>query len=182
MELRNPEKKPILYYYMIAIAVLLILNTFVFPLLFQPQVSEVTYNEFMTRLDQGQVKAVQRTDTEILFACEEGDKTTYYKTGLWADDGLTQRLMDKGVDFASEIPAQNSPLLSFLISWLLPIAFFLFLGRMLSKKMSGLGGNAMSFGKANAKIYAENETGKSFQDVAGEDEAHRDRGLPAQPR
>ncbi len=173
-ELRSPEKKPLIFYYIIALVALLLLNTFVFPLLFTPQVTEVPYSEFLQRVDEGQVGAVQMSasTSEIVFTISDRDgRPTYYKTGIWPDDTLTQRLSEHGVDFASEIPTRTSPILSFLISWIIPIALFMLMGRFLSKRITGLGGNAMSFGKANAKIYAETETGKTFSDVAGEDEA-----------
>ncbi len=173
-ELRSPEKKPLIFYYIIALVALLLLNTFVFPLLFTPQVTEVPYSEFLQRVDEGQVGAVQMSasTSEIVFTISDRDgRPTYYKTGIWPDDTLTQRLSEHGVDFASEIPTRTSPILSFLISWIIPIALFMLMGRFLSKRITGLGGTAMSFGKANAKVYAETETGKTFSDVAGEDEA-----------
>ena len=100
---------------------------------------------------------------------------TAYKTGLWPDPDLTQRLRDADVEFSKEIPTQASPLVSFLVQWIMPILMFVILGqilgRMMQKRMGGMGGPAMSFGKSNAKIYAETETGKTFADVAGQEEA-----------
>ena len=105
----------------------------------------------------------------------QGGGVTAYKTGLWTDPDLTQRLRDADVEFSKEIPTQASPLVSFLVQWIMPILMFVILGqilgRMMQKRMGGMGGPAMSFGKSNAKIYAETETGKTFADVAGQEEA-----------
>ena len=133
---------------------------------------EVSYDKFISMVDEGAVTAVARDDQQITFlANDENGKERVYKTGDWAYEDLTDRLLSAGVKFEKEIPTKTSPLLSLLVSWMLPIFFFLFLGNMLSKKLAGMGGNAMTFGKSNAKIYAETETGKTFADVAGQDEA-----------
>jgi cell division protease FtsH len=165
------------YYAILAIIAVLLLNAFVFPGLLQNEVKEVGYNEFLAMVDKGEVDEVSRDETTqtILFTSVEGEDTLYYKTGIWPDDSLVNRLDEAGVAFTASIPTQASPLMSFLISWMLPILIFVGLGQFLMKRMQG-GipggmGNALSLGKANAKIYVEAQTGKSFGDVAGQDEA-----------
>ena len=168
----TPQKKPLIYYYVVAMVVILLLNIFVFPAVLERSVVEVSYDKFISMVDEGAVTAVARDDQQITFlANDENGKERVYKTGDWAYEDLTDRLLSAGVKFEKEIPTKTSPLLSLLVSWMLPIFFFLFLGNMLSKKLAGMGGNAMTFGKSNAKIYAETETGKTFADVAGQDEA-----------
>lgn len=173
----TPSKRPIYYYAILAMIVLLLLNALVFPELMQNQVKEVGYNEFLTMVDKGSVKDVSRDETtqSITFTTEQDGKTLYYKTGIWPDDTLASKLKIAGVEFTASIPTQTSPLLAFLISWIFPILIFVALGRVLMKRvqngMPGGIGNALSFGKANAKIYVEAQTGKTFDDVAGQDEA-----------
>ena len=168
----TPQKKPLIYYYVVAMVVILLLNIFVFPAVLERSVVEVSYDKFISMVDEGAVTAVARDDQQITFlANDENGKERVYKTGDWAYEDLTDRLLSAGVKFEKEIPTKTSPLLSLLVSWMLPIFFFLFLGNMLSKKLAGMGGNAMTFGKSNAKIYAETKTGKTFADVAGQDEA-----------
>ena len=171
---RKP-KKSWLYYYAVVMLVTMLLNAFVFPSVMERQVKEVGYNEFLDMVDGGQVKQVAQNDTQITFVAQnaEGEKGVY-KTGKWPDPTLTDRLFAAGVDFTEEIPTQASPLLNFITTWILPIIMFVIIGqlmsRMLAKRMGGAG-NAMTFGKSNAKIYAESETGKTFADVAGQEEA-----------
>ena len=171
----NPPQKSSLYYYAIVLVITLLLNIFVVPSIVERSVQLVTYNEFLDKVDRGQVQQVAMSTEQITFsAIDETGNEVIYKTGLWDDPELTQRLYDAGVDFQSEIPTQASPLLSFLVSWIIPIIMFVvigqLLGRMMSKKMGDMG-NTMTFGKSNAKIYAESETGKTFADVAGQEEA-----------
>ena len=166
-------KKPLIFYYLIAMVVLMLLNALVFPAMLATPVTEVGYNDFLTMIDKGQVKEVAMEEDQILFtATDENGQTAIYKTGVWPDEGLTERLYASGAKFASAIPTQDSPLLSFLTTWVFPILLFVaigqIMGRMLTKRM---GGNAMQFGKSNAKIYVESQTGKTFADVAGQDEA-----------
>ena len=172
VENKNP-KKPLLYYYFIAMLVLMLLNALVFPLLMATPVKEVGYNEFLTMIDQKQVREVAMETDQILFTTESAEgEVTIYKTGLWPDENLVDRLYESGASFTAAIPTQDSPLLSFLTTWLFPILFFVLIGQLLSRMMSKkLGGNAMQFGKSNAKIYVESQTGKTFADVAGQDEA-----------
>ena len=172
VENKNP-KKPLLYYYFIAMLVLMLLNALVFPLLMATPVKEVGYNEFLTLIDQKQVREVAMETDQILFTTESAEgEVTIHKTGLWPDENLVDRLYESGASFTAAIPTQDSPLLSFLTTWLFPILFFVLIGQLLSRMMSKkLGGNAMQFGKSNAKIYVESQTGKTFADVAGQDEA-----------
>lgn len=173
----EPPKKPLIYYCTVALVVLLLLNIFVFPLMFENQVEEVGYNDFLAMVDAGEVEEVARDDSAktITFTAHNGKdgRLRYYQTGIWPDDTLLTRLESANVKFASSIPTQASPLLTILISWVLPILIFSFIGKLIMGRMANGGaiGNAMSFGKANAKIYVEAQTGKTFADVAGEDEA-----------
>ncbi|MDO4327192.1 MAG: ATP-dependent zinc metalloprotease FtsH [bacterium] len=169
-------KKPLAYYlvmyYVIAMVVVALLNVFAFPSILERSVQEVPYNQFLRMVDNGQVKEVYRGDTELRFVIEgENGRPVYFKTGNFPDENLTERLYQAGIDFSEEIPTPVSPLTK-LLSWILPFAVFFILGQFMMRRMtSKMGGNAMTFGKSNAKIYAENETGKTFADVAGEDEA-----------
>ena len=166
---------------MVALLVLMLLNALVFPSILQTRVTEVPYSEFLQMVDDGSVTevAIEENEEQILFITgggEEGQDAVYYKTGIFPDDTLSQRLEDAGVKFGASIPAQDSPLLNFILTWILPVLLFVGIGQlmfsMLSKRMGGgMGANAMSFGKSGAKIYAENETGKTFADVAGQEEA-----------
>ena len=176
MQEHKPSKKPLLYYAMVATIIILLLNALVFPLFMGNQVIEVGYSDFLAMVDAGSVTQVARDEQEgtlTFLAKDENGRERVYQTGLWPDDDLTDRLTDKGVVFAQSIPTQASPLMTLLFSWVLPVLFFVLLGQLLSKKlMGGMGaGNAMSFGKANAKVYIESQTGKTFADVAGQDEA-----------
>ena len=174
----KPSKKPFIYYCAIATITLLLLNTFLFPVLLQRQVREVGYSDFLKMVDAGQVTevALEQDSEQIVFiAKDDQGEEGIYKTGVFPDDGLRERLEKADVKFASTIPTQNSPLLNFIISWILPIAIFSAIGQMILRRIQKAGGlpgaNAMSFGKSGAKIVAENETGVTFANVAGEDEA-----------
>ena len=176
MKEQKPSRKPLIYYGIIMFVVILLLNALVFPSLMELQVREVGYNAFLAMLDSGAVKEVARDESEgqiTFLATDEKGKDRVYKTGIWPDDTLTERLNTAGVEFAASIPTQSSPILSFLLTWVLPILILSAIGRMLMAKTMGGGamGNALTFGKANAKVYVEAQTGKTFADVAGEDEA-----------
>ena len=155
----------------------LLLNAFLFPRILEAQVTEVTYNDFLDKLDAGKVDEVAIDDSQIIFTAQgDNGNLAIYKTGRMPDDDLVTRLraakgLNGSVQFASEIPTQQSPILSFLISWVFPILLFTALGAFMVKRMGGAAGNAMQFGKSNAKIYIESQTGKTFADVEGEDEA-----------
>ena len=181
----SPPKKPLFFYYIAAIVAVLLLNALLFPSVLQERVTEVSYDEFLSLIDKGEVSEVafEEADQQIVFTTGSDKAVKYYKTGVWPDDG--QRLLEQlrknpGIHFAAEIPTQTSPLLSAVLSWVLPIVFFIVIGELLSRwmvkrmsgKMSGGMGNAMSFGKSGAKVYVpEDQTGVTFADVAGEDEA-----------
>ncbi|MBS5642166.1 ATP-dependent zinc metalloprotease FtsH [butyrate-producing bacterium] len=164
------------FYYMIIILVMtVLLNGLVFPSALKSQVKEVGYNEFLTMVDNGQVAQVEKDDTngEIVFITKDSNgKQQIYKTGLWDDPDLTERLYSKGVTFDKVIPQKESAIMAFFTNWILPFMIMIGLGQILSRSMAKrMGGNAMTFGKSNAKIYAESETGVTFADVAGEEEA-----------
>ena len=164
------------FYYMIIILVMtVLLNGLVFPSALKSQVKEVGYNEFLTMVDNGQVAQVEKDDTngEIVFITKDSNgKQQIYKTGLWDDPDLTERLYSKGVTFDKVIPQKESAIMAFFTNWILPFVIMIGLGQILSRSMAKrMGGNAMTFGKSNAKIYAESETGVTFADVAGEAEA-----------
>ena len=164
------------FYYMIVILVMtVLLNGIVFPSALKQQVKEVGYNEFLTMVDNGQVKQVEKDDAngEIVFVTKDSSgKEQIYKTGLWDDPDLTQRLYSKGVTFDKVIPRKESAIMAVFTNWILPFMIMIGLGQILSRSMAKrMGGNAMTFGKSNAKIYAESETGVTFADVAGEEEA-----------
>ena len=172
VENKSP-KKPLIFYYLIAMLVLMLLNALVFPMMFATHVKEVGYNDFLSMIDAKQVDEVAMEEGQIVFTSkDENGQVAVYKTGRWPDESLVDRLYASGAKFSTAIPTQDSPLLTFLASWVFPILFFVvigqLLGRMLTKRM---GGNAMQFGKSNAKIYVESQTGKTFADVAGQDEA-----------
>ena len=175
---KNP-KKPFLYYYAIVLVLMVIFNAMAVPWMQSKAITEVPYSTFLEMVDQGKVQAVAKTETEIQFKSDTGKTDwegkpvyTVYKTGLWPDENLTERLISHNVQFEKAIVEQMSPLLSILLTWIVPILIFVFLGNFLSGRMQKrMGGNTMSFGKSNPKIYAESETGKTFRDVAGQEEA-----------
>ena len=171
----NKPKKPLVAYWVIVLAVMLVMNFVIFPWLTNRSIQETTYDEFLKQVDAGKVKEVQIDQQEyaIYYTVTENGKEIICKTGIMDDPVLTARLEKSGAKFTTVIPEQVSPLLTLLISWGLPILLFVLLGRMLSKKMAeGMGGGgAMMFGKSNAKVYVKSDTGIKFTDVAGEDEA-----------
>ena len=184
-EPEQDKKKPrrsLIYYYVVTLLILMLLNALLFPSLLQRQVTEVGYNQFLDMVENGQVKEVAYEDAEeqiVFIAADENGKEEVYKTGIFPDDDLVNRLLaaDPEITFANEIPTQNSPLLNMLISWVFPLIIIFggsaLLWRYMMKKMGGNmpGMPSMSFGKSGAKLYAETETGVTFADVAGEDEA-----------
>ena len=173
-EVKTP-KKPMIIYILIALGVLMIFNTIISPMLFGQKVEEVSYNQFLDMIQTNQIKQVEIQDEQIIFI-DKQNPPNYYKTGRVEDNTtISQRLESAGVDYGTPIIEQASPWISFLISWILPFvlifAFGQLLMRSMSKKIGGGMGNAMSFGKSNAKIYVQSTTGSKFSDVAGEDEA-----------
>ena len=172
-EVKQP-KKPLIYYYIIVILILLLFNFLAMPWIAQRQIREVDYGTFMDMAENREIGEVevQQEDNQIIFTDKEG---TVYKTGMMPDADLTQRLYDSGAKFSGEIIQQADPLLSFLLTWVLPIVIFVAVGQLLYRRMvkNAGGPNAMSFGmgKSNAKIYVKSSGGIRFSDVAGEDEA-----------
>ena len=171
-EVKSP-KKPMLYYYAMALLVLLLINFLAVPWLSQRQVKEVDYGTFMTMTENKEIGRVEVQDNQILFTNK--DDTQIYKTGPMDDPDLIYRLKDSGAEFSSEIVEEMSPFLSFLLTWLLPIVFFVALGQFMLKRMTNKAGgpNSMMFGLggSNAKVYVKSAEGIKFSDVAGEDEA-----------
>ena len=164
------------FYYMIIILVMtVLLNGLVFPSALKSQVKEVGYNEVLARVDKSQVTQVEKDDTsgEYMFIAKDSNgKEQVYKTGLWDDPDLTDRLYSKGVTFDKVIPRKESAIMNIFVNWILPFMIMIAIGQLLSRSMAKrMGGHAMTFGKSNAKIYAESETGVTFADVAGEEEA-----------
>lgn len=168
----KPPRKPLIYYGLLAVLILLVLNALVVPLFDKQQVKEVDYGKFLNMVEDGQVKEVEIKESEIAFTTKSDDKTSY-ETGRVEDSELVDRLYNADVKFTQDIPKENSPLLNFFLFWILPILIFIVIGqfifRSMQKKMGG--GNAMKFGKSKAKVYVEAESGKRFKDVAGQDEA-----------
>ena len=164
-----------LFYYVIALIVILLLNLLLFPRLLEPKVTEVDYGKFLQMVDNNEISEVQIQSNEIIFS-DKSSPANYYKTGVMNDYKLVDRLYEAGItEFGTPIIEQMSPLMEFLLTWVIPIVVMVALGqwlmkRMTSKMMGGMG-NAMSFGKSNAKVYVQSETGIKFADVAGEDEA-----------
>lgn len=173
-EVKSP-KRPMIFYYIIALVAILCINFLLLPALEQRQIKEVDYGTFMTMIDEKQIDSVNIESNQIIFTDKSGD--TVYKTGIMEDPDLVTRLHESGAKFSSEIIEQTSPIISFLMGWLLPLLIMIALGQWLSKKMlskmSG-GMNSMQFGmggKSNAKVYVKSSSGIKFSDVAGEDEA-----------
>ena len=171
----KPSKKPLAIYYAIVLLVLLVINLVVMPWLAERQVQEVDYGTFMSMTEQENIGKVDIQSNQIIFT--DKDNKQIYKTGLMNDPGLTERLYDAGAQFSSEIVEQGSPVLSFLLWFVLPILLFSFIGNQMNKKLmekAGGGPGSMMFGgagKSNAKVYVQSTHGIRFADVAGEDEA-----------
>ena len=175
----KPNKKPFFYYAMIAMLILMLLNAFVFPSLMTPRVTEVSYDKFLDMLSGGQVTVVelQENERELYFkAADENGAERIYSTGVFPDANLQKRLSESGVTFSAVAPQENSTLMNFLFTWIFPTLILILpmvlLWRMMQKRM-GDGSNMMSFGmgKSNAKMYVAAQTGKTFADVAGQEEA-----------
>lgn len=170
----NNKKKPLIFYIIIVMTIIMLLNAFVFPKIINRQINPVDYNTFLTQVDAGNVESVEVQDTQIYYTVndEKGNKV-YYVTGKMEDPKLVDRLYKAGVPFERVVPEEISPLLGVLLTWVLPLVIFIALGNWLMKKATQKmgGGNTMTFGKSNAKIYVEAQTGKLFTDVAGQDEA-----------
>ncbi len=166
------NNKPIIYYALVVFLVMMILNAFVFPLFLNNKVQEVGYSDFLSMVDKKEVKQVVLNSDYIVFTAEIDGKIGTYQTAVFPDDGLRERLENAGVSFSAYIEPEQSPLSSFIFTWIIPILIFSIIGRVAFSIMQKRGGlNSMNFGQSNAKIYAENETGVTFKDVQGEDEA-----------
>ena len=174
-EVKQPNRKPFIFYYMIALIAIILINSLLVPQIVQRAVKEVDYNTFMQMTYDKQIDEVQIQDNQIVFTAK--DDKTIYKTGLMDDPDRTQRLYDSGARFSSEIVEEASPILSFLISWLLPVVIIIGFGQLMYRQMAKkAGGDSMMFGmggmgKSNAKVYVKSSNGIKFTDVAGEDEA-----------
>ncbi|MBQ2327333.1 MAG: ATP-dependent zinc metalloprotease FtsH [Clostridia bacterium] len=171
-EFKKPEKNKWLIYYGVVLVLMVLLNTFVLPSVTEHHVKETDYGTFMTMTNEGNIGLVDIQDYQILFT--DKAKENIYKTGIINDPNLAERLNASGAVFSSEIVQPASPIMSFLLSWILPFGAFMLLGNILSKKLNkSMGGGSMAFGLGNsgAKVYVPSSTGISFDDVAGEDEA-----------
>lgn len=172
-EVKKP-KRPLIFYYSIVLLVIMLINIFVMPEIAQHQIKEVDYNTFWKMVESGDIGQVEIQDNRILFTSK--DEKKIYKTGKVGDDNdLRNSLIEKNINFRGEIIEETSPIMSFIISWVLPIAIFAALGQFLTRQMmkKAGGGNSMMFnmGKSNAKVYVKSSNGIKFSDVAGEDEA-----------
>ena len=174
-EVKKP-RKPLIYYYVIVLAVLLLFNFLFMPWAAERQVQEVGYDTFIEMTEKEEIGQVQinQEDNEVIFTNKEGNQI--YKTGMVEDPGMTERLYASGAEFSGQIIEQMSPVLSFILSWILPIAIFIGIGQYMSRKLmnrAGGGPDSMIFGmeKSNAKVYVKSSEGIRFSDVAGEDEA-----------
>ena len=172
-EVKRP-KKPLAYYYFIVLICVMLFNWLLMPRILEQQIQQVDYGTFMTMTEEGNIGQVDIQSNQIVFTDKENTKI--YKTGLMDDPGRTERLHAAGAVFSSEIIEEASPLISILLSWVLPMVLFIALGQFLTKKLmdrAGGGAGAMSFnmGKSNAKVYVKSSDGIKFSDVAGEDEA-----------
>ncbi|MBE7043274.1 MAG: ATP-dependent zinc metalloprotease FtsH [Ruminococcaceae bacterium] len=167
-EIKN-NRKPFIFYYLIVMAVIMVINTIIVPMTNSARIKKVEYSDFLTMVEEDKVEKVEIRDNQVMFQDKEEG---LYQTGIINDPDLVNRLDKAGVTFGSEIVEKPSFLMTIFVNYLLPVLIFVALGQLLMKKMSGkLGGNAMSFGKSNAKVYVRSSDGIKFSDVAGEDEA-----------
>lgn len=171
-EEKNP-KKPLIYYYGIAIVIVMLLNALVFPYILKQHINQVDYGTFLNMIEKNQIEVVEIQENQIAFIAKDSHgKENVYITGRMDDPDLVNRLYNGKIEFSKVIPKENSPLINFIMNWILPIGFFIGIGQLLSRSMQKkMGGNALTFGKSNAKIYVSAQTGKTFADVAGQDEA-----------
>ena len=171
-EVKRP-KKPLIFYYCVVMLILMLFNFLAMPWLIERQIKEVDYGTFMSMTEEKNIGQVDIQNNQIVFTDKEGKQI--YKTGLMDDPSRTERLYEAGAVFSSEIVEETSPLLSFLLSWILPIVVFIGLGQFMSKKLMDRAGgpNSMSFnmGKSNAKVYVQSSDGIKFSDVEGVYEA-----------
>lgn len=170
--LEKNSKKPTIPYFFLILMGLMLLNSLLVPAITRQQVEETDYNIFLTRLDEGKIKEVTLENDRLNYKTSDAENKSFV-TGAWQDNELVDKLHSKGVAFNRVVPHETSPIINFLLSWVFPIFIFILIGQLLARGLqkSFVGKNAMTFGKSNAKIYAETETGKTFEDVAGQDEA-----------
>lgn len=173
MKLFKSPKKPLIFYYFITLVVIIMLNSIIFPAIMNRSIKEVDYGTFLTQVEKGKVEKVEIDENYIAYELK-GSDDKLYKTGVIEDLKLVDRLHEKDVKFTKIIPKETSPFVTFLLSWIFPLLLFVAIGQWLAKKMQNKmpgGGNALAFGKSKAKVYVEAQTGISFSDVAGQDEA-----------
>lgn len=172
MDEQKRPKKPLIFYYAITFGIVMLLNLFILPALLKSKISQVDYGTFLRQVEAGKVKAVEIQATKIGYIIEENGQEKMFITGKMDDPGLVERLYASGAEFSRVIPKENTPLMNFVLTWILPIGIFALVGQLLTAKLQkAMGGNALSFGRSNAKIYVHAQTGKTFADVAGQDEA-----------
>ncbi len=168
----NNQKRPLIYYYVMALLIIMVINTVIVPTFFNTKVNDVSYGTFLQMVDDGQLSKVEITDKRIAALGKDGNEKEIYVTGRVEDPQLVDRLIKSKVEFSQVVPKEQNPIVSFFTNWILPILIFFALGQLFMHFMGKrMGGNAMTFGKSNAKVYVEAQTGKSFADVAGQDEA-----------
>lgn len=171
-------KKPLIFYYLIAVVVIILLNSLLFPKITERNIKEVDYGTFLEMIEQKQVATVELDGNTIYFTDKEAE-TNFYETTTFDDPDLVNRLDEAGCTFGRVAEEPMNPILSFLLSWIVPLLIFIGLGQLLSRQLmkkmgGGTDGNPfMQFGKSNAKVYVQSTTGITFNDVAGEDEANR---------
>lgn len=172
MEVKNNPKKPLMYYFIVSMVVVMLLNTFLFPMIQNQSVTQVDYGTFLEQIDSRNIGTVEIQGNQIGYTLKSKGKSELFVTGRMDDPDLVNRLYKAKVEFNQIIPKENSPLIMFLVSWILPLLIFIAIGSFFARKLQGrMGGGAMTFGKSKAKIYVEAQTGKSFEDVAGQEEA-----------
>ena len=172
MKKEEPQKKHPLYLYLVIFFVVILLNAYIFPAISEKSIKEVDYGTFLKMVDDENVDEVIINQNFIEFTSTSENDELKYKTGVIDDPGLVERLHKANVKFTKTIPKENSPILTFILSWIVPIIIFLFIGQLLMRRLrTGRTGSALTFGKSNARVYVEAEVGKSFDDVAGQDEA-----------
>lgn len=171
MKDRKNQKKPLIYYYIVATVAVLLLNAFVFPAILKSKIKEIDYGTFLQMLEDKKVSEVEVSDRQIILASSDKEDKTIYTTNRMEDPELVNRLKKSGVKKIERVIP--SPIINFLLTWVGPLLIFFLLGQILTRSMQKKmgGGNFMSFGKSNAKIYVDAEAGKTFEDVAGQDEA-----------
>ncbi len=168
-------QKPLIFYYIVALIVLVLLNTFLFPRMLQQEIVSVDYGTFLTMLEDQEV-AVAQVEEDVIYFTDKADQPTLYSTNTFNDPYLVDRLYDSGCEFGEVKAQEMNPILSFLLTFVLPIVIFIVIGQLMSRYLmnkmgAGPMGNAMQFGKSSAKVYIASETGIKFSDVAGEEEA-----------